>query len=106
VIDGPALAPEQNVNTPVAELFLSIGDARQKLLEWKLDYNERRPHSSIGNLTPTALPALDAPPGRDARTQCRSRARDRRCMRRTHLRLHYNIAKRMLIHLSVSISGS
>jgi|SRR5579862_3341249 len=36
-----------------AELFLSIDDARRKLLEWKLDYNERRPHSSIGNLTPT-----------------------------------------------------
>jgi putative transposase len=36
-----------------AELFLSLDDARRKLLEWRLDYNERRPHSSIGNLTPT-----------------------------------------------------
>lgn len=35
------------------ELFFSIDDARSKLLEWKRDYNERRPHGSIGNQTPT-----------------------------------------------------
>jgi putative transposase len=34
-------------------LFFSVDDARTKLLEWKRDYNERRPHGSIGNQTPT-----------------------------------------------------
>lgn len=34
------------------ELFLSLVDARQKLEAWRRDYNEHRPHSSIGNLTP------------------------------------------------------
>jgi putative transposase len=36
-----------------AELFLDIVDARQKLEAWRRDYNEQRPHSSVGNLTPT-----------------------------------------------------
>lgn len=33
------------------ELFLSLVDAREKLEAWRRDYNEHRPHSSIGNLT-------------------------------------------------------
>jgi len=36
-----------------AELFLDMVDARQKLEAWRRDYNEKRPHSSVGNLTPT-----------------------------------------------------
>ena len=32
--------------------FLSIDDARSKLEAWRTDYNEFRPHSSLGNLTP------------------------------------------------------
>jgi len=32
--------------------FLSIDDARSKLEAWRMDYNEFRPHSSLGNLTP------------------------------------------------------
>jgi len=32
--------------------FRDIEDARCKIEAWRLDYNERRPHSSIGNLTP------------------------------------------------------
>lgn len=35
-----------------AELFSDLLDARQKLEAWRRDYNEHRPHSSIGNLTP------------------------------------------------------
>jgi putative transposase len=35
-----------------AELFLDLVDARRKLEAWRRDYNENRPHSSIGNLTP------------------------------------------------------
>ena len=32
--------------------FLSLADAQQKIEAWRIDYNERRPHSSLGNLTP------------------------------------------------------
>lgn len=35
------------------ELFFSLDDARQKLQLWKLDYNDHRPHGSLGHLTPT-----------------------------------------------------
>lgn len=35
-----------------ANQFLSIDDARQKIEAWRQDYNLRRPHSSLGNLTP------------------------------------------------------
>lgn len=33
-------------------VFLSLDDARQKIETWRQDYNEVRPHSSLGNLTP------------------------------------------------------
>jgi hypothetical protein len=32
--------------------FLSIEDAREKIKMWREDYNEFRPHSSLGDLTP------------------------------------------------------
>jgi putative transposase len=32
--------------------FLSIEDAKEKIEMWRLDYNEFRPHSSLGDLTP------------------------------------------------------
>jgi len=32
--------------------FLTLDDARQKIEAWRLDYNENRPHSSLGNMTP------------------------------------------------------
>ncbi len=32
--------------------FLSLQDAREKLESWRRDYNETRPHSSLGNRTP------------------------------------------------------
>ena len=41
------------------EVFLSLDDARRKLLEWKTDYNERRPHGSLGDLTPTEFAAKE-----------------------------------------------
>jgi putative transposase len=34
------------------QVFLSMADARGKLDAWRKDYDECRPHSSIGNLTP------------------------------------------------------
>lgn len=33
-------------------LFTSLGEARTKINQWKEDYNQNRPHSSLGNLTP------------------------------------------------------
>ncbi len=32
--------------------FLSLEDAREKIEEWRRDFNEWRPHSSLDNLTP------------------------------------------------------
>lgn len=32
--------------------FLSLADARRTVEEWRIDYNQNRPHSSLGNLTP------------------------------------------------------
>nr|XP_061781268.1 insertion element IS407 uncharacterized 31.7 kDa protein-like [Nerophis lumbriciformis] len=34
-------------------LFASLNDAREELAKWQDDYNNCRPHSSIGNLTPS-----------------------------------------------------
>ena len=34
------------------KLFGTLGDARETLEEWQEDYNWRRPHSALGNLTP------------------------------------------------------
>jgi putative transposase len=33
-------------------LFGTLGDARKTLEEWQEDYNWRRPHLALGNLTP------------------------------------------------------
>ena len=35
------------------EMFDSLDDARRKLALWRYDYNNIRPHSSLGNKTPT-----------------------------------------------------
>jgi putative transposase len=32
--------------------FLSLEDVRRTIEEWRIDYNENRPHTSLGNLTP------------------------------------------------------
>ena len=32
--------------------FLSLEDAEEKIEAWRTDYNERRPHSALGNLAP------------------------------------------------------
>jgi putative transposase len=33
-------------------LFSSLAEARDRITDWKEDYNSQRPHSSLGNLTP------------------------------------------------------
>jgi putative transposase len=38
-----------------ASWFLSMADARQRINEWRIDYNHHRPHSALGNLTPSAF---------------------------------------------------
>jgi putative transposase len=45
------------------EIFDSLADARRTLALWRYDYNNVRPHSSLGNKTPAearrALELLD-----------------------------------------------
>jgi putative transposase len=33
--------------------FASMADGQTKIEAWRIDYNERRPHGSLGHLTPT-----------------------------------------------------
>ena len=46
-----------------ASWFLSLADARDRIEEWRVHYNEERPHSALGNLTPQAF-AQQAQPAR------------------------------------------
>ena len=39
-------------------LFTSLAHVRQALAIWRLDYNTVRPHSRLGNLTPTEYASL------------------------------------------------
>ena len=32
--------------------FVSLADAKAKIEAWRVDYNQCRPHSSLGHLTP------------------------------------------------------
>ena len=32
--------------------FLDLEDARNKIEDWRVDYNELRPHRSLGDMTP------------------------------------------------------
>ena len=38
-----------------AHWFLSLDDAVRKCEDWRVDYNEVRPHSAIGNKVPISL---------------------------------------------------
>jgi putative transposase len=46
--NGPLRDEFLNVNE-----FVTLHDAREKLKVWQDDYNHHRPHSSLGNLTPS-----------------------------------------------------
>lgn len=35
-----------------ASWFLSLADARERIEEWRCQYNDDRPHTALGNLTP------------------------------------------------------
>lgn len=34
------------------QVFVSLEDAKEKIEDWRMDYNHHRPHGSLGNLTP------------------------------------------------------
>jgi putative transposase len=40
-----------------ASWFLSMDDARRRINDWRIDYNDQRPHSALGKLTPSAFAA-------------------------------------------------
>lgn len=40
------------------QTFTPIDDMRRKLEAWRHDYNHHRPHSSLGNLTPSEFAQL------------------------------------------------
>ena len=42
--------------------FLTLEDARQKIETWRRDYNENRPHSSLGNVPPVEFARRRIPP--------------------------------------------
>ena len=48
-----------------AQVFVSVHDARQMIEAWGIDYNEPRPHGSLGDLTPREF-AEQAGPNRAA----------------------------------------
>lgn len=39
-------------------VFLTLAEARATIEAWRHDYNHRRPHSSLGALTPTEFAVL------------------------------------------------
>lgn len=45
-----------------ADWFFSIQDACKKLEDWRIHYNEERPHSAIGNIPPIMLVKLVGQP--------------------------------------------
>lgn len=38
-----------------ANVFTSLADARRKIEAWRIDYNEQRPHGSLGHRTPSEV---------------------------------------------------
>lgn len=41
--------------------FLSLEDAKEKLERWRIDYNEKRPHSALGNRAPREFASGQGP---------------------------------------------
>ena len=47
--------------------FLDLADAREKIETWRCDYNQVRPHSALGYLTPAEFAQRSAAPSGCAR---------------------------------------
>jgi transposase InsO family protein len=47
-------------------VFVSLDDARSKIEKWRIQFNQERPHSSLGNLTPEEFAAQAVDPGSSA----------------------------------------
>ncbi len=45
-----------------AEVFNMVAEAKMLAMRWRLDYNHRRPHGSLGYVTPAAFAASLAAP--------------------------------------------
>src|SRR5262245_33638913 len=50
-----ASTPRFGSSASVGIGFLDLDDAREKVEEWRAEYNEVRPHSAIGDRTPLSL---------------------------------------------------
>jgi putative transposase len=48
--------------------FMSLDDAREKAERWRRDYNQNRPHSSLGNVTPEEFAACRVNPDPRSKT--------------------------------------
>jgi putative transposase len=42
-------------------IFFSLADAKEKLEAWRNDYNKKRPHSALGDLTPDEFARRNGP---------------------------------------------
>lgn len=47
-----AFKPRLRAECLNASWFLSLADARERIEEWRCQYNDDRPHTALGNLTP------------------------------------------------------
>ena len=66
----------------LASWLLSLADALQRLEESRCYYNEKRPHSELGKLTPAALPTTLNQPEDFRRPRTRVRGRTKEICRR------------------------
>lgn len=53
--DGPIEASDGRLRAERLNAcwFLSMADAKDRIEEWRADYNGERPHTALGNLTPS-----------------------------------------------------
>jgi len=49
---GPSIARTRRNECLNIHWFLSLQDAREKIENWRVDYNHFRPHSALGNIPP------------------------------------------------------
>ena len=41
------------------QIFYSLAAAQQRLEDWRVDYNSKRPHGALGNCTPEEFAARE-----------------------------------------------